>query len=686
MTGKKPLAAEQRLNALEKELRIAREQLLATTEQLATSQEMLRRANQQMLAVGCRFDPDDQEQQALNDLTEQKRAEESLVKSRQQSELHLAQLQAILDSLNDGVVIADLQGTLFHWNPAALAMHGFASMDECRCTTPEFAEIYDLASESRGVLPVAERPLSRILAGETLRDWKLQVSRRGADWKRVFSYSGTLARDKAGEPLLAVISITDITEHKRMEADLRRAQYQLEQRVLKRTEELAQTVETLQGEICERHSAEASLRRLNSLYAALSAIDLAIVRAVDRDSIFRDFCRIAVQHGGFLLAWVGLVDDAGGPVEVAAASGATAYLQEIRVSADEVAEGEGPTGISIRKGTHCICNDFQNDPRTLPWHEKGKLHGIRASASIAIKEEGVVIGALTLYAAEKNFFDRQHMALLLQMGADISFALDNLLREARRREAEQALQKEILERLRAVEELREKERLLIQQSRQAALGEMIGNIAHQWRQPLNTLGLLIQELAMEYETGEMDRPSLEITVDNAMQIIQHMSQTIDDFRNFFRPDKGKVSFGVRQVVDKVVSIIGASLKEHRIELEVSTNCDPQVEGYPNEYSQVLLNILLNARDALSERRIDKPRIQVALSEEMGKTVVTIEDNAGGIPDAIMDKIFDPYFTTKGPDKGSGIGLHMSKAIIEQNMNGSLTAGNQAAGARFRIEV
>lgn len=501
---------------------------------------------------------------------------------------------------------------------------------------------------------------------------------------------GTRSKDRFSPDELALMKavadqVAVAMERGRMEEALRRTHDELEQRVRERTEELATAVETLLGEISERERAEAGLFRLNRLYAVVSEIDLAIVRAKDRDSIFRDFCRIAVEHGGFLLAWVGVLDQATGRVANVAASGATGYLDDLRIAVNEEPLGNGPTGISLRKGTYYICNDFQKDPCTLPWHEKGSAYGIRSSASIALKEEGRVIGVLTLYAGETEFFDPQHEALLRQMGTDISFALDNLLRESRRREAERALQEETLERVRALEELREKERLLIQQNRQAALGEMIGNIAHQWRQPLNALGLMVQELPMSYECGELTGDYLESTVKRTMQVIRHMSQTIDDFRFFFRPDKERVEFRAAQTIEKVLSIIGGSLKEHQIDVEVKTEEDPVINGFPNEYSQVLLNILLNARDVFVERGTDEPRIRVRLVKEGKKAVVTVEDNAGGIPAEILDKIFDPYFTTKGPDKGTGVGLYMSKVIIEKNMGGSLSARNGEEGAQFRIE-
>ncbi len=415
-------------------------------------------------------------------------------------------------------------------------------------------------------------------------------------------------------------------------------------------------------------------------------IDQAIIRATDRDALFRDFCRMAVELGGFLLSWVGLLDEESGQVRNVAACGATGYLDDIRISTGEEPVGNGPTGTAIREGTYCICNDFLSDPSTQPWHESGRTHGIKASASVALKEEGRVIGALTLYAGEKDFFDQQHVELLMQMGADVSFALDNLARETRRQKAEQDLREETLERLRVVEALREKEQMLLQQSRLAAMGEMINNIAHQWRQPLNVLGLLVQQMRLFYDMGSFSKEYLDTSVTKSMGLINHMSQTIDDFRNFFKPDKEKVAFTIQEVVARTLSLVEDGFKNQQIRIDFQADANPAINGFPNEYSQVLLNILMNARDALLDRRPDDARVTVTIGKEGENAVVTVADNAGGIPEEIMCKIFEPYFTTKGPDRGTGVGLFMSKTIIEKNMRGRLTARNTAEGAEFRIEV
>jgi len=235
-------------------------------------------------------------------------------------------------------------------------------------------------------------------------------------------------------------------------------------------------------------------------------------------------------------------------------------------------------------------------------------------------------------------------------------------------------------------QLREKDQLLLLQSRQAALGEMIGNIAHQWRQPLNILGLTIQQLPLFHDFGELTKEFLHQNVANSMELIQHMSRTIDDFRNYFRPDKEKVEFKVLETIESSLSLLEGSLQNPLITVDIVAEDDPLIYGYRNEFAQVILNILNNARDALTEREMDDRRVKITICAEGNKAVITIADNAGGIPEGIMGKIFDPYFTTKGPQRGTGVGLFMSRSIIEKNMGGSLNVRNTADGAEFRIEV
>ncbi|GFO56639.1 hypothetical protein GMSM_36460 [Geomonas sp. Red276] len=267
-------------------------------------------------------------------------------------------------------------------------------------------------------------------------------------------------------------------------------------------------------------------------------------------------------------------------------------------------------------------------------------------------------------------------------------SLSRLNRELEQRVAERtaALTRETAERLQAMEELRKKDEVLIQQSRQAAMGEMLGNIAHQWRQPLNAVGLLVQDLTLSHEYGTFTPDHLYASTTKIMQLVRHMSQTIDDFRNFFAPDRQKSEFDLAPVVERTLALVNGSLNDKGIVVEVRSGEAPRVAGYPNEFSQVLLNIFSNSMDAFSTARCRDPRIEVRLFGEGGKAVLTIADNAGGIPDEVIGRIFEPYFTTKEQGKGTGIGLFMAKNIVEKSMNGSITARNVAGGAEFRIEV
>ena len=238
----------------------------------------------------------------------------------------------------------------------------------------------------------------------------------------------------------------------------------------------------------------------------------------------------------------------------------------------------------------------------------------------------------------------------------------------------------------AVGEIRQKDQILLLEYRQAVLGQLINNIAHQWRQPLNRLGLVIQQAPLYHQSGEFSMEFLKENTAKGMKLIQDMSRTIDEFMNFFRTDEKAVAFSVNQVIARTLSLVEETFKNNAIDITLHPEGDPLANGYPNEYSQALLNILMNARDALVERKITDPRISLRIFTEEDKAVVTITDNAGGIADEILGRLFDPYFTTKGPDKGMGIGLFMSRTIIEKNMKGSLKVSNTGGGAEFRIEV
>lgn len=241
----------------------------------------------------------------------------------------------------------------------------------------------------------------------------------------------------------------------------------------------------------------------------------------------------------------------------------------------------------------------------------------------------------------------------------------------------------------AVSQLRQKDDLLIQQNRMAALGELLTNIAHQWRQPLNNIAVYIQTMQFLHKAGELTDEEMDRDITAIMEILQYMSQTIDDFRSFFVRDRSSArEFALAPTIDKALTLVTPSLTASNIKVTLlkDQRQDLRITGYPNEFIQVVMNILYNARDIMLERKVTDPYIEIMVAEDNGKTVTTIRDNGGGVEQQALPHIFDPYFTTKGPDKGTGIGLYMSKNIIEKNMGGTLTAHNGKEGAEFRIEL
>jgi len=237
----------------------------------------------------------------------------------------------------------------------------------------------------------------------------------------------------------------------------------------------------------------------------------------------------------------------------------------------------------------------------------------------------------------------------------------------------------------AIEENRAKDKILQEQAKLASMGEMIGAIAHQWRQPLNELNINIQNLDDDFEDGLINETFIDQFINNNRRVILFMSKTIDDFRNFFRIEKINEKFSIKNSIELTGSIQSAQLKHHNIHLSILGD-DFIIDGFKTEFQQVILNIINNAKDALLENQINNGKIEILLLSDTQNTNkrILIRDNAGGIPEEIIDRIFEPYFTTKEQGKGTGIGLYMSKMIIESNMGGHISVHNTDEGAEFTI--
>lgn len=236
-----------------------------------------------------------------------------------------------------------------------------------------------------------------------------------------------------------------------------------------------------------------------------------------------------------------------------------------------------------------------------------------------------------------------------------------------------------------IKEEKIKDAILYQQSKLAQLGEMLGMIAHQWRQPLNNISLIASSIALKAKRNKLDK---ENTIEYSQKIVehvQHLSQTIDDFRNFFKLTKDTQIIYIDELIEEVYNIVFISIKNTNINIKLDLNTKNPVKTYKNELIQVILNLIKNAEDAILDNEIENGVITISTFEQNNEITIKIKDNGGGISTEYIDKIFDLYFSTKSKN-GTGLGLYMSKIIIEKHCKGELEVKNEDNGAAFYIKL
>jgi len=232
-------------------------------------------------------------------------------------------------------------------------------------------------------------------------------------------------------------------------------------------------------------------------------------------------------------------------------------------------------------------------------------------------------------------------------------------------------------------QLKEKNEIIIYQSKMAAMGEMIGVIAHQLKQPLNVLSLFCQDVKSSFDFNEINKEFVQDFDENTKLQIQFLSKTIDDFRDFFNPNKVKKEFSLEKSIEKILFLLEKQLELNNIEISIDIK-EKHIFGVESEFEQIILNLVSNAQDALVQNEIIEKRIQIKSFKNEDMLVFIVEDNAGGVANNLKDKIFNPYFTTK--EKGTGVGLYMVKLVVESSFRAQIKIEDGDLGARFVINI
>ena len=248
------------------------------------------------------------------------------------------------------------------------------------------------------------------------------------------------------------------------------------------------------------------------------------------------------------------------------------------------------------------------------------------------------------------------------------------------------LKKEITRRKEVERDLKEQEDIVISQSRQAAMGEIISMIAHQWRQPLSVISMGANNIIADIELDMIDKVIFKKYTKDILVHTKELSKTIDDFKNFFKQTSQIEEVSPKDICNDAVNVIGKTLESNNIDVIKHFHCDKKIKIYTSELKQVFINIINNAKEALICRDIKNKKIEISIKDDNNTIYIDIYDNAGGIPIDIIDKVFNPYFSTKYEKSGTGLGLYITKAIVEKHLKGTIRVFNENDGACFKIEL
>jgi signal transduction histidine kinase/CHASE3 domain sensor protein len=456
---------------------------------------------------------------------------------------------------------------------------------------------------------------------------------------------------------------------------------------------------SLYREIGRRARSEARLKVLNRLHTALSQTNAAIVRIRDRDAVFREVCRVAVEHGLLRMAWVGLVDPATGLVKPSARYGVEqGYLDDLRISVSGDENGRGPTGSALREARHFVCNDIEADPRMLPWREAALKRGYRSSAAFPMLVQGQVVGALTVYAGDGNFFQEEIVKLLGEMTEDLSFAMEAIDQEEKRRQAEgevrslnEALERRIEER---TVELAEANRSLEQRNVELARvsgmkSDFLAGMSHELRTPLNAITGFSELLAEESAGLLNDKQKRFVT--HIRTASQHLLELINEVLDLSKIEAGRADlhhevFRVTTAVEEVLSTTHPLASAKGIDIENRIDGSLSVFADSVRFKQIFSNLLSNAVKFTPEHG----RVWVE-AEVQGRFVsISVCDTGIGIAMTDEETIFEEFHqvrsTGKAGKEGTGLGLAIAKRLVEQHGGSIRVESELGKGSRFTFHL
>jgi signal transduction histidine kinase/CHASE3 domain sensor protein len=437
----------------------------------------------------------------------------------------------------------------------------------------------------------------------------------------------------------------------------------------------------LDREIARRRQSERRVLQLNRLYAVLSHTSQSIVRIRERDALFREVCRIAVEDGLFRMAWVGTVHPQTGVVEPAAFAGLEdGYLGGIHIAAADVPEGQGPTGRALRERRHFVCADIATDPRLLPWRDAALARGYRSSAAFPLQFGDSVVGVFTLYAAQPGFFDDEVVAVLNEAASEISFALESMDREARRCLAEEDLRSlnEDLER-------RVSERTAQVERANRMKTEFLSRTSHELRTPLNAI-VGYSDLLGEEPAGPLP-PTYKRFVANIQEGARHLLRMVNDVLDLSKIEAGRIDlnreeFHPAAALDEVLSVIAPLARIKKIAIENQLLRGATIKADRTLFKQILYNLLSNAVKFTPENG----RAWIAECHRENAACFSVGDTGIGIPGAELEAIFDEFHQVGAlpgaVKEGSGLGLAITKRLVDLHAGAVWVESTPGRGSCF----